>query len=207
MNGTSPAQTLTSPTFRLFRPTDQTMRALASSDEGADFSYPDVGSTREGGPEGWATDEQEAVVGSGKEDFERVKEAIRAWTMFDLPWVHLVDPDGPPEPEKMVTFSSHQLGLWIVNSCRVVYMVDDVDPAEERFGFAYGTLPGHAVAGEELFLARWDRSTDEVWFGLQKFSRPRHFLVRMAGPVGRAIQRRFSRDAIERIRLAVQSRS
>jgi phosphatidylserine/phosphatidylglycerophosphate/cardiolipin synthase-like enzyme len=52
----------------------------------------------------------------------------------------------------------------MVNLCRVVYVIDEPDGPIARFGFAYGTLPGHAVAGEELFLATWDRATDEVRF-------------------------------------------
>jgi len=72
MNGTTPAPTPSSTAFRLFRPTDQTMRALAASDEGAQFSYPDVGSTREGGPDGWARATLEAVGGAEEEDLRPV---------------------------------------------------------------------------------------------------------------------------------------
>jgi hypothetical protein len=28
----------------------------------------------------------------------------------------------------------------------------------ERFGFAYGTLPCHLVAGEERFVVEWDKT-------------------------------------------------
>ncbi len=45
--------------------------------------------------------------------------------------------------------------------CRVVYVVDEPD----RRGFAYGTLPGHAESGEELFLVRYDPATEEVLCG------------------------------------------
>ena len=45
--------------------------------------------------------------------------------------------------------------------CRVVYVVDEPD----RRGFAYGTLPGHAESGEELFLVRYDPATEDVFRG------------------------------------------
>ena len=51
--------------------------------------------------------------------------------------------------------------------CRVVYVVDEPD----RRGFAYGTLPGHAESGEELFLVRYDPATDEVYAEVTAFSR------------------------------------
>ena len=38
------------------------------------------------------------------------------------------------------------LGLWWLNACRIVYVVDEAGPVT-RFGFAYGTLPGHAGSG------------------------------------------------------------
>ena len=43
-----------------------------------------------------------------------------------------------------------------MNAGRVVYLVDEDGPVP-RFGFAYGTLPGHAESGEERFLVEWDR--------------------------------------------------
>ena len=52
------------------------------------------------------------------------------------------------------------LGLWWLNACRIVYVVDEAGPVT-KFGFAYGTLPGHAGTGEERFLVEWDRASDE----------------------------------------------
>lgn len=204
MNQASAVAT-TRPTFRLTRPSTQDMQDIANTDRGVPFNYPAVGSTKTGGPSGWRTDFLEGQVGSGPEAWTRAKAAIDTWTMFDLNWVHLLDRHTPLEPGQTITFSSYQLGVWIVNSCRIVYVVDEVSEAEERYGFAYGTLPSHAVAGEELFLARWDRRTDRVFFGVRKFSRARHPLVRLSGPIGRAIQRRFSRNALDRIERAIQA--
>ena len=50
---------------------------------------------------------------------------------------------------------------------RVVYIVDE--PA--RRGAAFGTLPGHPLAGEELFVVE-RRDDDSVWLTVRLFSRP-----------------------------------
>jgi uncharacterized protein (UPF0548 family) len=86
------------------------------------------------------------------------------------------------------------LGVWWVNACRVVYVVDQDGPVA-RSGFAYGTLPGHAESAEERFLAEWDRADDSVWYDILAFSRPRHPLARLGYPLTRRTQRRFARDS------------
>ena len=40
-------------------------------------------------------------------------------------------------------------------------------------------VPGHVESGEERFLVEWDRNTDQVWFDILAFSRPRHILTRI----------------------------
>lgn len=61
---------------------------------------------------------------------------------------------------------------------RVVAVVDE--PA--RCGFAYGTLPGHPVSGEEAFIAH--RSPDgRVWLTLRSLTRAAHGVWRYAFPV------------------------
>ena len=82
------------------------------------------------------------------------------------------------------------LGIWWLNACRIVYTFDE----PHRFGFAYGTLPGHVDCGEEIFMV--ERSeTGTVRYVLKAFSRPRHLLARLAYPVARSHQRKFVRDS------------
>jgi uncharacterized protein (UPF0548 family) len=172
----------------------------------APFSYQDVGATRDEPPAGWNVDRLEEPIGRGEGDFERAKDAVRSWTMFQMPWLRLLTPsDLPIEPGVGVVFASWQVGVWVVNNCRVVYVVDEETETEARFGFAYGTLGQHAVAGEERFLARWDKRTDEVSFEIYKFSRLRHPLVRLVAPLARHIQQRFSKGAIDAVRQAVSA--
>jgi uncharacterized protein (UPF0548 family) len=59
---------------------------------------------------------------------------------------------------------------------------------ETRWGFAYGTLPGHPEQGEEAFIV--SKSSDEtVRFEIVAFSRPADLLVRLSGPIGRSVQK------------------
>lgn len=76
------------------------------------------------------------------------------------------------------------LGLLGVKApCKVVSVTDEAD----RQGFAYGTLPGHPVRGEESFLL--ERVADgRVTFTIRAFSRPAGLLSRLAGPLGRWAQ-------------------
>ena len=95
-------------------------------------------------------------------------------------------------------------GLWWTNAARIVYTVDEVSASGARFGFAYGTLPGHVESGEERFLIEWDRATDVVYFDIVAFSRPRHPLVRLNRRRARAMQQRFAKEAANAMQQAAR---
>jgi uncharacterized protein (UPF0548 family) len=67
-----------------------------------------------------------------------------------------------------------------------------------RFGFAYGTLPGHVEAGEERFLVEW-LADDAVWYDLLAISRPRYWGARLAYPLARRLQRTFAQRSRARM--------
>jgi uncharacterized protein (UPF0548 family) len=73
----------------------------------------------------------------------------------------------------------------VLAPCRVVYVVDEPN----RRGFAYGTLPGHAESGEELFVVRYEPATDEVYADVTAFSRHATWWSRLASPVTSLAQR------------------
>jgi uncharacterized protein (UPF0548 family) len=80
----------------------------------------------------------------------------------------------------------------VVAPCRVVYVTNEPD----RFGFAYGTLPGHPERGEEAFhVAKDDSGT--VRFEIVAFSRPASAAARLGGPLSRAAQTRTTRRYVE----------
>lgn len=71
---------------------------------------------------------------------------------------------------------------------RVVYVIAETN----RVGFAYGTMTGHPESGEESFVLD-RRDDDSVWFTLRSFSRPSTWYYRLAAPVLRVQQERFTR--------------
>ena len=93
----------------------------------------------------------------------------------------------------------HAAGLWWLNACRIVYVIDDAD----KFGFAYGTLPGHVESGEERFMIEWNRVDESVWFDILAFSKPNHLLIRLGYPMVRRAQKRFGRESAAAMRSAV----
>jgi uncharacterized protein (UPF0548 family) len=172
----------------------------AVQDQGAlPYSYPCVGATRDGLPEGWTHDDESVLLGSGDAVWARAKTALRQWTQFDLRWVTFGNRSTPLEEGQTVAFASNQLGFWTLNVCRIVY-VEDTDTA---FGFAYGTLENHVVRGEERFMLHRDPASDEVRFQLSKFSLPSHPVLRLLNPLTVHIQRRFTSDALRRMHAEV----
>jgi uncharacterized protein (UPF0548 family) len=126
--------------------------------------------------------------------FRAAVAALRRWEQFRLGWVEAWPPDTPIQKGEVVAVMGRAVGVWWVNACRVVYAVDE-DGLVARFGFAYGTLPGHVESGEERFLVEWDRADGGVWYDVLAFSRPNHVLTRLGYPVVRRLQRRFGRDS------------
>jgi uncharacterized protein (UPF0548 family) len=85
-------------------------------------------------------------------------------------------------------------------TCRIVAVVDEAD----RFGFAYGTLPVHAEAGEESFVVSRDADGD-VRFDVQAVSRPIHPLARAFAPVANRLQDAAVRRYLSAMQRAVSS--
>lgn len=177
----------------LFRPTDAALAALRERDRAADFTYPHVGHTRDGpaAPAGYDDDHNRVRLGSGAAVFAAATAAVRAWAMFPPGWTRVVPAGAPVEAGQVVVVVARVLGLWWTNVARVVYAIDE----PRRFGFAYGTLPGHVEQGEERFLVEW-HDDDSVWYDLRAFSRPRYWLARLGYPVVRLMQRAFARDSL-----------
>ena len=85
--------------------------------------------------------------------------------------------------------------VWAVAPCRIVYVVDEAD----RFGFAYGTLPGHPEQGEEAFIVE-SRADGDVRFSVTAFSRPAGTVAKLGAPITRMIQRRVTAGYLNALR-------
>lgn len=178
--------------FRLLRALPAELREAATET----LTYPDVGTTADGPPAGYNQLRSRLLLGSGLEVLDRAESALWDWRAQSGAGL-AVTVDGTVEQDRTVVLG---LGrpLCLVIPCRVVWTLRE----ERRRGFAYGTLPGHPVSGEESFVLTYEDG-GQVWLTITAFTRPGTLVVRLAGPVGRAIQRFYVRRYARAIRRAV----
>ncbi|MGO9600271.1 MAG: DUF1990 family protein [Isosphaeraceae bacterium] len=157
-----------------------------------DFTYPEVGATATVPPVGYDVDHTRMKLGEGEEVFTRAKTALQRWEQFRLGWVEASAPKTMIETGDVMAVVARQVGLWWLNACRILYVVDEAEPSH-RYGFAYGTLPDHVEIGEERFLLERDRASGEVWYDILAFSRPRLLVARLGYPYVRLVQKRFAK--------------
>ena len=179
--------------FSLTAPSEDEIRRFVSRQNDSGFSYSEVGASATVAPNGYNVDHNRVQLGRGEVSWRRAAEAIRAWQMFSMPWVNLHWPSAPIQVGTDVAVTIRHLGFYSVNSCRIVYVVDEDGPMN-RFGFAYGTLAEHAESGEERFIVEWD-DKNNVWYDILAFSRPRQPLARLGYPLSRSLQKKFARDS------------
>ncbi|APW63590.1 hypothetical protein BSF38_05163 [Paludisphaera borealis] len=177
-------------TFR--KPSAELIKKFLKQQSKGEFTYAPVGATAGALPLGYRLNHTRVRIGQGVEVFERAKAALRRWEQFRIGWAEVQPADAPIVPGTVVAIVAQRLGVWWLNACRVVYVVDEADPIG-RFGFAYGTLPDHVGAGEERFLIEWDRNRDEVWYDILAYSRPHALLTLVGYPYMRWSQRLFGR--------------
>ncbi len=185
--------------FLLTRPKDAEIKEFLEMRRTDSFSYPEVGATRGLPPAGYNVDHNRVILGRGPHDFEKAKQAIREWKMFDVPGLDLLYPDTPIEAGRNVAPLANHLGFYSLNSCRVAYVIDEPD----KFGFAYGTLTEHVEIGEERFTVEFDKVSGEVWYDIFAFSRPGNFLVKLGYPYSRYKQKQFAVDSKAAMQKAV----
>ncbi len=184
------------------KPSKDVVQAFLAKQARFDFTYPAVGATLTTPPAGYVVDHTRIRLGEGESVFAAARTALERWQQFRLGWLEAGPEDTPIVKGQMVAILAHCIGLWWLNACRIVAVLEEEGPVK-RFGFAYGTLPDHAGTGEERFLVEWDREDDSVWYDILAFSHPRHFLVRLGYPMVRRTQKRFGRESAAAIFRAV----
>jgi uncharacterized protein (UPF0548 family) len=190
----------------LRRPSTETIRDFLASQSKLGFTYTAVGATASQPPAGYTVDHTRIKLGDGEEVFTKAKAALGRWEQFRLGWVEAWSPTATIETGDVVAVVARNLGLWWLNACRVVYVVDEEEPIQ-RYGFAYGTLPDHAETGEERFLVERDRATGAVWYDILAFSRPHLLLTRLGYPYVRRVQKRFAKASAAAMLKAVGNQS
>jgi uncharacterized protein (UPF0548 family) len=189
----------------LRKPSDARIGRLLDDQRSLPFSYPEVGTSRDGAPPGYQVNQLRGRLGVGPETFARAVEALRRWRMYETGWTKLCWPDAPITEGTVVGILGRHFGLWSLNACRIAYTIEEEGPPLERYGFAFGTLPAHVERGEERFTVEWDRADDSVSYEVCAFARPAHPLASVGPPFVRLVQRRFAAASLRAMVAAVNA--
>ena len=144
---------------------------------------------------GFLRHESAVVLGRGAETWDDAVDRVLRWGVKTASGFE-VEPSGPVE---------------VGDDCRVTFAVGPFEVAEpvrvvrvcrepDRVGFAYGTLTGHPVSGEEAFVVSRDE-TGVVRLTLRSLTRPARSPWALAFPVLLLVQlvvRRRYRRALRR---------
>lgn len=189
----------------LRKPTPRQMDAFLAEQRPLVHSYAEIGQSDRETPPGYNLDHNRVALGYGGAAFEAGCDLLRRWRMFPPGWTQIHPPDASIERGSVVAVLARAFGFWWLNACRIVFVIDEDQPVR-RFGFAYGTLPGHAERGEERFCIEW-LADDSVHYDIRAFSRPRFWPAKLAGPLARRLQRRFARDSLSAMARQVEART
>jgi uncharacterized protein (UPF0548 family) len=189
--------------FFLLQPNQDQVRAYTESQVNAEFNYTELGQTRDTQcPAGYNRDYHQIELGSGAGNFACAREALQNWQIFKNSWLHLCNPTISLEVGTTLIVQVKHLGFYSLIADRVVYIIDE----PRAFGFAYGTLMGHAAQGEERFLIEW-LEDDRVIFSLFAFSKPGHPLAILGKPIMRWLQQQGSSKYLQALKQVVQESS
>jgi uncharacterized protein (UPF0548 family) len=146
------------------------------------LTYDDVGATVSGDPPaGYRWVHLTARIGSGRVRFEQAADSVLRYGMLRGAGVTVT---AGTEVAEVGTLVLGRLGPFAA-PCRVVRVIDEPNYR----GFAYGTLPGHPVTGEELFAVRYDPGSESVYSEVAAFSRPATWWARLGSPALSVVQR------------------
>ena len=113
---------------------------------------------------GYRRSEVSAVVGSGDAVWERAARDVLRWRVKTASGF-AVDSTGPVSQGDRVVVTARLLKVTVVEPVEVVAVIKELD----RVGFAYRTLPGHPVSGEEAFIVH--RQGEEVRLTVRSLTR------------------------------------
>jgi uncharacterized protein (UPF0548 family) len=158
------------------------------------YSYPEVNASKTEQVEGYDNDHNKIYLGKGETIWQNAKIALKNWQQFPQDWTTTLPQKTPLKNNKTVAVFFRMFGIWWMNAARIVYTLDDA----QRFGFAYGTLPGHVERGEECFWIEKE-ADGSIFYHIRAFSRPRFWMARLGYPIARAYQRKFVRQSMQRM--------
>jgi uncharacterized protein (UPF0548 family) len=166
-------------------------------------TYSEIGGTLTGvHPVGYRIDSYEAILGSGPETFHWAVEGLRSWQAHRIRGMRVLPQGTEIRPGATVVVTLGTSVVSVAAPCRVIEVI--AEPS--RWGFAYGTLPGHPEQGEEAFVVSIS-DDDEVRFEISAFSRPGDPITRLSGPVSRGIQTAGTKGYLRALQRFVGRRS
>lgn len=131
------------------RPSAEERARLIDAARAAEVTYDHVGSTLE--PDRWPARSPRArsrVLGRGEAVFAEAVERLNRWAPQQALGAAVFPEEARPTSGTTIIVELRLGPITVVVPNRIVMVVDEPG----RFGFAYGTLPGHAESGEESFL-------------------------------------------------------
>src|SRR5579871_352361 len=106
----------------LRKPSPESIRRFLTAQTKLPFSYLAVGATAKTPPAGFVVDHTRVKLGEGESVFNSAKAALRRWEQFRLGWVEAWPPATPIQSGEVVAVMGQAIGLWWLNSCRIVYV-------------------------------------------------------------------------------------
>jgi uncharacterized protein (UPF0548 family) len=189
--------------FTLFEPSQAQIDNFLAEQKDLPFSYKEVGASKEKIPADYPVNHRRIRLGTGVGTFIRSRKAIENWTMYRLNWTRVNPSKAPITVSEVVCIVVDHGFCWSLNPCRIIYVIEETGGKIERYGFAFGTLPGHSEEGEERFVVERHGADDSVWFELLSFARPHHVLAKIGFPFVGLFQRKFAEDSANAMLLAV----
>lgn len=181
------------------RPSPAYLAELADRLRYQEVTYAERGQTKSALlPVGYLHQRVTAVVGRGEVAWANAREGLLRWRAHKGAGLTIYPTDALIEPGVVVIATAQFGPVCLVIPCKVIYRTDEA----ERFGFAYGTLPGHPERGEEAFHVTQDNE-GTVRFEVVAFSRPADLVAKIGAPIGRAVQAATTRRYIEGLMRAV----
>jgi uncharacterized protein (UPF0548 family) len=153
-----------------------------------DLTYPEIGATRTDDlPGGYRHVRRHVRIGTGSDVFRAAARGLATWQMHRAAGIRVRADAGSVSVG--ARFASGigigPLRLWA--PCEVVWLVDE----PRRYGYGFGTRPGHPESGEEALVVSID-GEDGVWFDIRAFSRLAHRYLRPGRPIAELIQDRVT---------------
>ncbi len=164
---------------------DLAVLPLTYPEVGATATLPKAADTAAAMPPGYSHVRMSRRIGTGRPRFEQAAEKVMRYGMLRGAGLRV---SASTEVARVGTDVLGRLGPFVA-PCRVVYVIDEPNWR----GFAYGSLPGHAVTGEEMFGVRYDPADGGVYSEVAAFSRPATWWSRLGAPVLTVMQRLVSR--------------